>query len=547
MASDNINEALAYLEALQRRQEAKVYENSLIDFIEYAWPVVEPATPFRRGWAIEAICEHLEAVTKGEITRLVINVSPGFTKSLITDVFWPAWEWGPRNMPHLRYVCASYAQHLTIRDNVRFGNIVKNRRFKEFWGTRFGIRYDTKVKIENDHMGWKFATSVGGVTGGERGDRFIIDDPNNPTETESDTVRGGVNQWFVEVVPDRLNDMTKSAIVIIQQRVHEEDVSGTALSKDLGYTHLMIPMEYDSSRYPEGYSGTTIGWMDPRAEDGELAWPERFPIEAVRVLRQKGPYAYSGNYQQSPEPRGGGIFKRDWWRKWDPKPTAKGERMFPSFSFVLASLDPAYTEKEENDPSALTIWGVFHDKEGMPGVMLVDAWRKRLELHGPNIPKLPGETEFSYRLRSQEHWGLIEWVADSCARKKVDRLLIENKASGISVSQEIRRLYGASAWGVELVEPKGDKVARAYSVQHLFSEGLVFAPWKDGYWQDFSMIVIDECASFPKAAHDDLVDTTSQAMRYMRDNNLIARRAELEETREELVRYKRPKTALYPT
>src|SRR5437879_541448 len=132
---------------LDRLDEAKLYETKLIDFIEYVWPVVEPATPFVRGWAIDAICEHLEAVTSGEITRLLINVPPGFTKSLITDVFWPAWEWGPRNMPHMRYVCASYAQHLTVRDNNRFRNVISNRRFKKHWGTRFGQRFETKVKI----------------------------------------------------------------------------------------------------------------------------------------------------------------------------------------------------------------------------------------------------------------------------------------------------------------------------------------------------------------------------------------------------------------
>lgn len=548
---DRVKEILGEIDRLG---EAKVYESSLIEFIEYMWPVVEPATPFVRGWAIDAICEHLEAVTSGEINRLLINVPPGFTKSLITDVFWPAWEWGPKNMPHMRYVCASYAQHLTIRDNNRFRNIINNRRYKLHWGSRFGSKFETKIKIENDRTGWKFATSVGGTTGGERGNRIIIDDGNNPQDMESDAVRLSTNHWFIEVVPDRLNNIISDAIIGIQQRLHEEDISGVALSRELGYTHLMIPMEYDPARH----CVTSIGWQDPRGldddgkvlseadrykNDGELAWPERFPPAAVAVLRQKGPYAYAGQYQQSPEPRGGGIFKRDWWQEWSHE---KASDNFPKFDFILASLDTAYTEKEENDPSALTIWGTWQPKGGMPCVMLIDAWRKRLEIHGPEIKQLPGELDDAYYARAQQDWGLVEWVHYSCRKFKVDRLLIEAKAAGHSVAQEISRLYSRALFGVEIVEPRGDKVARAYAVQHLFSEGMVYAPCRGGFWLDRAQIVIDEAATFPKATHDDLVDSMTQAMRYFRDNNFAVRREEVLAEQTEMIRYRRPSAPLYP-
>src|SRR6267142_1234716 len=127
-------------------------EGSLMDFTEYVWPVVEPAIPFVKGWAISAIAEHLEAVTRGDIKRLLINVSPGFTKSLLTDVMWPAYEWGPQNKPWYRYVCASYYNHLTERDNMRCRNIVMSDRYQRLWGSRFGISNDqfTKVKFAND-------------------------------------------------------------------------------------------------------------------------------------------------------------------------------------------------------------------------------------------------------------------------------------------------------------------------------------------------------------------------------------------------------------
>lgn len=496
---------------LMRLKEAEKYEKNLIDFASYVWPVVEPAIPFVKGWVLEAICEHLQAVTEGFIHKLLINVPPGFTKSLMTDVFWPAWEWGPRNLPHMRYVCASYSNHLTERDNMRCRNIVMSDRYKRLWGDRFRISNEqfTKVKFANDRTGWKLATSVGGIGVGERGDRFIIDDANNTMDMESSAIRDNTNMWFTEVVPDRLNSQTDSAIVVIQQRLHEEDVSGTALSRDMGFTHLMIPMEHDMARHCVTVigidnKGDDIIWEDPRTEEGELAWPERFPQQAVDALRNdKGPYAFAGQYQQSPEPRGGAIIKREYWQVWE-------DEKFPAFELIVASLDSAYTAKEENDPSAVTIWGLFRDEHDNPKVMLMWAWQDRLEFND-----------------------LVQKVTDICTitmepkphpRFPVDKLLIESKAAGHSIGQEMMRMYGTSGrFSTELIDPKryGDKVARLQSVQHVFSSGMVYAPNKG--WAD---MVINQCAIFPKSKNDDLVDTTSQALRWLRDMGLLERNEE---------------------
>ena len=186
-------------------------------------------------------------------------------------------------MPWLRYVCASYSNHLTERDNMRCRNIVISDLYKKMWGNRFKISNEqfTKIKFANDQTGWKLATSVGGIGVGERGDRFIIDDPNNTMDVESEQVRFTTNMWFTEVVPTRMNNPEESSIVIIQQRLHEDDVSGTALSRDMGYTHLMIPMEHDTSRHCVTVVGIDelnqdVKWEDPRIEDYELAWPDRF-------------------------------------------------------------------------------------------------------------------------------------------------------------------------------------------------------------------------------------------------------------------------------
>ena len=192
-------------------------EESLRLFVERAWPVLEPKREFIPGWHIDAICDHLEAVHRGEITRLLINVPPGCMKSLTTDVFFPAWEWGPQNRPDLRYVASSYSQDLTIRDNRRTRSLIQSDWYRSLWGDRFKLVSDqnAKTRFDTNHMGFKIATSVGGLSTGERGDRFIIDDPHNIKDGESLAKRKEVNQWFMETVPTRMNDPEKSAIITI--------------------------------------------------------------------------------------------------------------------------------------------------------------------------------------------------------------------------------------------------------------------------------------------------------------------------------------------
>lgn len=585
------------LEELLKRPGAAVAldklmaEESLREFVRVFWPWVEPARPLVQGWALDAICDHLEAVSRGEIRRLLMNVPPGFMKSLTTNVFWPAWEWGPLGMPSTRYIAASYSQSLTIRDNVRFRQIVQSDLYQMLWGSKFKISQQSVEKVANNKTGWKLATSVGGVGTGERGDRFIIDDPNSVKEAESDAVRGTTNQWFREVVPTRLNDAQFGVIVVIQQRTHDEDVSGIITKDDLDYVHLMIPMEFE----PRRICTTSIGWTDPRAldeqgeimsgedldeKDGELAWPERFPADVVAELKTTmGPYAIAGQFQQMPQPRGGGIFKDTWWRDWPPEDWpehALGYTKFPDTTYRVASLDTAYTEKEENDYSALTIWGVWQyagdkrsvphvivtadgqlslDDERRPKVMLMYGWQKRLTIHGPPEPPeerialkycekcdaLPGanhDVRCATFLRLREkRWGLVEWVVDSCRRFQVDTLLIEAKAVGISVAQELLRLYSNEDWSVQLVNPRGDKVARAYSVVHLFSNGQVWAPKdEDGSRRKWCSDLVDQAAAFPKGAHDDLVDSMVFALQHLRETGMALRSEEADRVVEDVFR-----------
>ena len=495
--------------------------DSLAWFIKHAWEVIEPGQPYVHNWHLDLICEHLEAITRGEqvdgetYNRLLINVPPGFTKSMLVGVFWPAWEWGPRNLPHLRYICASHNQDLAIRDGLRMRRLLLSEWYQERWGDRVKMTGDqnAKTKFENTATGFRQAVAAGGITGA-RGDRVVIDDPHSVDGANSDQQRQTTIQWFLEAVPTRLNSPMHSAIVVIMQRLHEEDVSGVILDKQLGYDHIMLPMRYEAGRA----TPTRLGWQDPREEEGELLFPERFPEEVVaRDERAMGPYAAAGQFQQSPEPRGGGVIKRDWWQLWEAG-------AYPPFDYILAAIDTAYTTKSENDPSAMTVWGIWSGGEGVaqitrsinsmgtveqimhrtytqehPKAMLMYAWADRLELHE-----------------------LVERIRKTMVEFKVDKVLIEGKASGISVAQEIRRVFGYDEFTVQLVDPKGlDKLARLYAIQHLFAEGLIYAP--DKQWADQ---VITQCAQFPRGKHDDLVDTSSMALRFLRETGMLVRTPE---------------------
>ena len=545
LRSEKISRLMTAKDRLKEKIEAKAYENDLIAFVRYCWPVVEPNIPFVEGWPLSAIADHLMAVTRGQIRRLLINVPPGFSKSTLVNVMWPSWEWGPQNRPWYRYVCAAYSNHLTERDNMKCRNVVMSERYQRLWGHRFRISNEqfTKVKFANDQTGWKLATSTGGIGVGERGDRFVIDDPNNTMMMESEAVRYTTNMWFTEVVPDRLNHPEDSVIVVIQQRLHEEDVSGTALDRDLGYTHLCIPMEYVPHPFVNGYDVegqiktfdmsdeddkqaiTGVFWQDPRNVDGELAWPIRFTPDVCKEIRKaKGEYAWSGQYQQTPEIRGGSIIRRDYWQDWD-------SQHYPDFEYILASIDTAYTEKQENDASAMTLWGLWRDANNNPKIMLMHGWQERLEI-SKLVERAVEYCTYDPRVFDHPRW-------------PVDRLLIEAKATGLSVAQEIRRIIGFNGrFGIELINPTkaGDKVARAHSVLHLFTDGMIYAPTSRAWCQE----IIDQCAKFPKGAHDDFVDSTTQALRYLRDNGMALLRREAEFDMEEEMRYKPRLEPLYP-
>ncbi len=235
-------------QGVQNEMDRRRGNLSLSDYSASVWSVLEPKRPLIRGPSWDCICEHLEAVGNGEIRRLLINVPPGFSKSLLSNVFFPTYQWGPKNRPDQRFVGFSYSKGLTVRDNRKALLLIQSEAYQRNWGDRFSLSSEAKGRFDTDAQGFKFASSTGGIGTGERGDFVIIDDPNNVKTVESDVIRNETLFWFAEVLPTRLNDPDKSAIVVIQQRTHESDVSGLILSKELGYEWLCLPMEYTPGR-----------------------------------------------------------------------------------------------------------------------------------------------------------------------------------------------------------------------------------------------------------------------------------------------------------
>jgi predicted phage terminase large subunit-like protein len=517
-------------------------EDSLYLFLKSAWKYIDTST-WQDGWAIQAVAEHLEAVCDGSIRKLCINIPPRHSKSSLVSVAYPAWTWAQRHKghtsgPNVRFLVASYAQQLVLRDSVRCRRLIESPWYQKLWGSEFSLTGDqnTKSRFSNDKGGERLITSVGAAVTGEGGDVLLIDDPNAAQEAFSEASTIATIEWWDGAMSTRLNDARRGAYVLIQQRLSEMDLTGHIQEKQSdGWDFLVLPAEYE----PDRKCYTSIGWEDPRTKEGELLWPERFGPDEMKGYKSiLGPFGFAGQMQQRPEPAGGGIIKREYWQTWD-------SAEYPPMDYILATVDTAYTEKTENDPSAMTVWGVFSedvtgsvnrilDADGRPmyaerasylhapKVMLMYAWTERLEFHQ-----------------------LVEKVAITAKRLKVDKLLIEAKASGISVAQEIRRLYSHEGFGVQLVNPGAlDKVARLHSVQHIFADLIVHAPNKE--WAETT---ITQVAQFPKGRHDDLVDCTSMAVRHLRDIGMLTRAPERQSELDESLRFRgnEGKQALYPT
>lgn len=508
--------------------EADLYRCALSfhAFVKQAWPIIEPGNPFVSGWAVECMAEHLQAVTEGKVTRLLINVPPGLSKSTLVNVFWPAWEWGPRGHPEHKFISASYERGLAVRDMGRCRDLIRSEWFQQRWPLLMKQDQDEKTLYQNLNTGWRLAASVGGRMTGFRGDRIIIDDPHDVKRAESDTQRGEALRWATETVGTRYNHQSpwvdskgkerpRSAQVIIMQRLHERDVSGLVLEQLMNeddWTVLILPMEFEEKHrswtsvptppswgepkpkrmrrvkeadepiphYVPDPDGAELYCQDQREAEGDLLFPERFDADAVAALKTTlrahgGTYAEAAQLQQRPSPRGGGAFRRDAFKFWDT-----GKVLEPSRQRVRA-WDLAASTKSR---SAFTA-GVLMSRLSNGWFIVEDVVRGRWE---------PFD---------------VEQQIKSCADADGPHVRIsipqDPGAAGKGWKDHMAAML--AGYDVRFSPESGDKDYRANPYSAQVAAGMVYL--LPGSWNP---VYLSEAASFgPGAAYKDQIDASSRA------------------------------------
>ncbi len=477
------------LKAIQAEQGRR----SLRRFTEDVWHIVEPGVPFIGGWVVDCLCQHLEAVTARQLRKLVINIPPRHTKSTIVSVIWPVWDW--LTHPEDRFLCASYSGALSTRDNRRKRNLIEAAWFQERYAHIFQLAPDQNVKsfFEDNLKGYQMAVSVDGATTGHGGSMLVLDDPHSAADAHSTADREATLRWFREVWSNRLNDQRKDCMVTVGQRVHADDVSGYIQKERPDWECLILPAEYEPARR----CSTSIGWSDPRKNEGELLWPERFSKEVLAGLkRDLGSAGYAAQYQQSPVPSTEGQFKASWIRRYTSHAVSvehpigttrtvqdlyyelaspgEAKRVLKSSCQVIITADLAISTKQEADFTVFSVWTVTRDKE----ILLLDVIREHLSN--------PEQQRAASRLDQTHHpmYFLVESVAYQLA------LIQQLRFNGIPVKE---------------YKPVRDKVARSITASVLYEAGQVYHPESASWLVDCEQ----ELLLFPKASHDDFVDTVS--------------------------------------
>lgn len=465
---------------------------SLYDFVCEFWEVIEHKRAFVPGQHIEAICEHLEAVIDGKITRLIVNMPPRHAKSSIISVLFRAWAWIKN--PSTRFLCASYALSLATRDNVKVRRLILSSKFQAHYGHLFTLTKDqnAKIKFENDKRGASQAVSVGSSATGEGFDIGIIDDPHSIDETRSDVTREGTLEWFKDVWCTRLNDPKTSAMIVVGQRVHGQDLSGYILSGETGehWVWLNLATEFEPSdrcvtHLPDGRKF----WEDWRELEGELLWPDRFPAEVVeRAKRRHGPIAYAALYQQRPVPAGGNIFNIGNERLFTIDheaglyllETPRGIKPVPiSECWTCTTSDVAAKEKEQNDWTVFATWAITP----MLDILLLDVKRGHWSIPEQKDQGYKVYQEFNgpnYQCLYFEDVGYQSAIGQELIIKGVPCLPFSPGGQG----DKVLRASAASIW---------QQLGKLYFLSHVHW----LADWRT------------ELYGFPKEAHDDQVDNAS--------------------------------------
>jgi predicted phage terminase large subunit-like protein len=462
-AADHEARTSAELDAIRARCA------TLAGFVKEAWPVLEPDRPIIWNWHLDALCAHLEAITEGRLTRLLVNIPPGTSKSLIVSVLWPSFEWA-QGLRSMRYLTTSFSESNAKRDTRKMRDLVLSEWFRALWPEVKLVR-NGELSFANADTGGREACAFGSLTG-QRADRLIIDDPHSTETAESDTERAATVRLFREGATNRLNDQGSSAIVVVMQRLHQADLSGAILELG-GFEHLMLPMRYE----PDRRCHTSIGFEDPRHMDGELLDPARFPAPVVDALeRDMGSYAFAGQYQQRPAPRSGGMFRREWFGIVTELPIGCRRR--------ARAWDLGATQGG-GDPTA-GVLGTWHDEARALYILHATAQR----LGGAGVE------------------ALIKTTAATDGLDTVIRLPQDPGAAGKTYAAIL--IDALTGYAVKAIPPTGSKETRALALAAAAEAGRVFIvasgdPARDRWINE----LIEQLCAFPTGRHDDLVDAAS--------------------------------------
>lgn len=458
--------------------EAEEYyksEHRLSKFVENAWGVLEPKKPYLDNFHIGLFCEHLEAISMGQLGspgRLIVNMPPRYMKSTIGTVAWPCWSW--IRWPEKRFVAASYSLALSLKHSTDRRSLIESAWYQRAWGRRFRLRDDqnTKSDFGNTRRGAMLATSVGGSSTGRGGDFLLIDDPTDPRRAASDNLRLEANQWFDHTFESRLDDKINGGIVLVMQRLHDQDLTGHLLARDEGWHHLKLEAEATKRTiYSFPLSGKEV-----IREEGDVLWPERQDRDALEKAKKTMGPQFGAQMQQDPTPLGGGFFQRSWWNRYTALPAKWNRKLL----LIDCAEEPGITNDYTVFSTILETDNAFYWK---------DVTRERYD-----FPNLYSKT------------------LDLILAEKPDAVIIEKKSAG---RQLIQTLAAKTKAPVEAFEPGRDsKIVRASAAQPTVKSGICYLPEHAVWVEDF----LKEHEKFPRAEHDDQVDTTSMLVLWVREN-----------------------------
>jgi predicted phage terminase large subunit-like protein len=436
-------------------------------FLHRCFRTLAPGAHFIPEWYIDAVLYQLERVRRGELRRLILNMSPRSLKSMMASVAFPAYVLG--HDPTRRIICVSYAAELSNKMSNDFRSIINTDWYKQtFPETRIGAYKDSEGEIEFTRRGFRLATSVGGTLTGRGGDIIIIDDPLKPLDAISDAKRMGVNQWYNNTLLSRLDDKQKGAIIIVMQRVHMDDLTGFVTEHSDEWEILSLPAIADVD--------SEISLLDGKThyrKIGEVLSQVREPLHVLESLRKElGSDLFCAQYLQFPMPPGGAMVKRAWVKRYTGAPIRDRD------TFVQQSWDIATKGGPQNDWSVCTTWYITLEK-----FVLVDV--KRIRVDYPAV-----------RRELEEH--ARNWQADE--------VLVEDVGTGSALLQELEY----KVRGLVGIKPDRDKQARMSVASAKIEAGQVFLPEQAPWLPDFEA----ELFAFPGSKYDDQVDSVSQALNH---------------------------------